>query len=93
MGGDVERRRDRAGASDPGACTDAGRAGERIAAGDEVGVTPADYALDEVIGRLVGLDDGEVVIERSDERAGIVHVHFPRIGYHVRSTAAKKESR
>ena len=59
-------------------------AGAGIAAGTPVGVTPADYAHDEVTGRLVGLDAGEVVVERVDERAGTVHVHFPRVGYHVK---------
>ena len=61
-----------------------------IAAGAEVGVTPADYAHDEVKGSLVGLDAGEVVVERVDERAGTVHVHFPRVGYHVK--VIKKDS-
>jgi glutathione S-transferase len=65
-------------------------AGAGIAAGTLVGVTPADYAHDEVTGRLVGLDAGEVVVERVDERAGTVHVHFPRVGYHVK--VIKKDS-
>jgi glutathione S-transferase len=59
-------------------------AGAGIAAGTPVGVTPADYAHDEVRGQLVGLDAGEVVVERVDARAGTVHVHFPRVGYHVK---------
>ena len=61
-----------------------------LAAGTTVGVTPADYAHDEVVGRLVGLDAGEVVVERVDARAGTVHVHFPRVGFHVK--AIKKDS-
>ena len=32
----------------------------------------------------------EVVVERVDERAGTVHVHFPRVGFHVK--AIKKDS-
>ncbi|MEO6030580.1 MAG: glutathione S-transferase domain-containing protein, partial [Burkholderiaceae bacterium] len=52
--------------------------------GDEVTVTPTDYAFDPVAGRLVGLTRGEVVVARIDERAGRVHVHFPRIGFQVR---------
>ena len=55
-----------------------------FAAGDEVLVTPTDYAHDPVAGRLVGLDAGEVVVERSDARAGTVHVHFPRIGFQIK---------
>ncbi len=50
----------------------------------QVAVTPVDYAFDPVAGTLVGLDHDEVVIERHDARAGTVHVHFPRIGYHIK---------
>jgi hypothetical protein len=65
-------------------------AGHGFAAGDAVTVTPGDYAHDEVAGALVGLDRDEVVIARSDARAGMVHVHFPRIGFHIK--AVKKDS-
>jgi glutathione S-transferase len=58
--------------------------GQGFARGDEVTVTPTDYAFDPVPGRLVGLADDEVAIERDDERAGRVVVHFPRIGYQVK---------
>jgi hypothetical protein len=51
---------------------------------DEVTVTPTDYAQDPVAGRLVGLSGDEVAVEREDERAGRVVVHFPRIGFQVR---------
>jgi hypothetical protein len=59
--------------------------GEAFGAGAEVSVTPTDYAHDPVEGRLVGLDDDEVVIAREDSRAGHVQVHFPRIGYQVKA--------
>jgi glutathione S-transferase len=61
-----------------------------FAAGDAVTVTPGDYAHDEVAGTVVGLDRDEVVIARSDARAGTLHVHFPRIGFHIK--AVKKDS-
>ena len=64
--------------------------GQGFAAGDAVTVTPADYAHDDVAGTIVGLDRDEVVIARSDARAGTVHVHFPRIGFHIK--AVKKDS-
>ena len=70
-------------------CTVAPDAG--IEAGTHVGVVAADYAHDEVAGKLVGLDADEVVVERRDDRAGTVHVHFPRIGFHVKAIVAKKE--
>jgi glutathione S-transferase len=63
--------------------------GQPFAAGDQVTVAAADYAHDEIAGSIVGLDADEVVIARSDERAGRVHVHFPRIGFHVK--AIKKD--
>ena len=40
--------------------------------------------IDPVAGTLVGLDTDEVVIRRHDERAGTLHVHFPRIGFQIR---------
>jgi glutathione S-transferase len=52
--------------------------------GDEVTVTPMDYAYDPVAGKLVGLSAQEVVVERTDDRAGKVHVHFPRIGFQIK---------
>jgi glutathione S-transferase len=58
--------------------------GADLAAGDAVTVSATDYATDLVTGTLVGLTQHEVVIERRDERAGLVHVHFPRIGYQVK---------
>jgi len=64
-------------------------ADQGFAAGDEVTVTPADYAHDEVAGTIVGLDGTESVIELRDPRAGLVHVHFPRIGFHIK--AVRKE--
>jgi glutathione S-transferase len=54
--------------------------------GAEVTVTPTDYAHDAVAGRLVGLGPHEVVIARRDERAGTVHVHFPRIAFQIKKT-------
>ena len=61
-----------------------------FARGDEVTVTPTDYAQDPVAGRLVGLTDDEVAIERHDERAGRVVVHFPRIGFQIKASEASK---
>jgi glutathione S-transferase len=57
--------------------------GSGFAAGDGVTVTPTDYAHDAVAGALVGLSDASVVIAREDARAGVVHVHFPRVGFAV----------
>ena len=64
--------------------------GQPFAVGAEITVAASDYAHDEIVGTVVGLDDDEVVIARDDARAGRVHVHFPRIGFHVK--AVKKEN-
>ena len=55
---------------------------------EEVSVTPTDYAHDPVVGGLIGLNGHEVVVERNDERAGLVHVHFPRIAFQIKPTAS-----
>lgn len=54
-------------------------------AGQAVTVTPTDYGRDPVAGELVGLSDDEVVVRRHDERAGTVHVHFPRAGFQIQA--------
>ncbi|MCY7314186.1 MAG: glutathione S-transferase family protein [Rubrivivax sp.] len=59
-------------------------AGLGFAAGQAVIVTPTDYGQDPVEGTLVGLSTDEVVLRRSDPRAGTVHVHFPRAGYQIK---------
>lgn len=55
-----------------------------FAAGQAVTVTPTDYGQDPAAGTLVGLGTDEVVIQRTDSRAGTVHVHFPRAGFQVK---------
>ncbi|MES3007971.1 MAG: glutathione S-transferase family protein [Pseudomonadota bacterium] len=56
--------------------------------GDNIVVTPTDYGMDPVQGRLVYCDDVEVVLTREDERAGKVAVHFPRQNYSIKKAAA-----
>ncbi len=58
--------------------------GQKLEAGLRVTVAATDYGTDPVTGALVGLDDEEIVVRRTDERAGTVHVHFPRAGFQVR---------
>jgi glutathione S-transferase len=56
-------------------------------AGEAVTVMPTDYGRDLVAGTLVGLDTTEVVIARDDERAGRLHVHFPRLLFQIKKEA------
>lgn len=51
--------------------------------GTEVSVTPDDNARVPVTGALVAASDSEIVIRRHDSKAGIVHIHFPRLGFDV----------
>ena len=74
-----------------GAATHAATGVERglgFEAGQAVTVAATDYGVDPVAGTLVGLSGQEVVLRRSDARAGTVHVHFPRFGFQVRADKA-----
>jgi glutathione S-transferase len=48
-----------------------------------VNVRATDYGREETIGVLAHSSASEVVLRRSDERAGTVYVHFPRLGFEV----------
>ncbi len=61
---------------------DARLAGEHKA-GDQVAVAPGDYGRIPVSGSLVSWTNNEIVIQRQDEQAGEVLVHFPNIGFEV----------
>jgi glutathione S-transferase len=63
-----------------------------IALGERVSITPADYALDPVEGELLAATANELVLRRSDERAGNVQVHFPRVGFQLKR-AGNEEGR
>ncbi len=63
------------------------QAGQGFEAGDAVEVSATDYARDAVSGTLVGLSAAQITLRREDPRAGMVHVHFPRIGYALKKAA------
>jgi glutathione S-transferase len=50
-------------------------------AGDQVSVSAVDYGVNPVHGELVFNGREEIILRREDERAGVVHVHFPRFGF------------
>lgn len=66
------------------------QAGLGLEAGMPVTAMATDYGSDPVEGTLVGLSSEEAVLRRSDERAGTVHVHFPRAGFQVREVKPAK---
>ncbi len=51
-----------------------------FSAGDTVSVKTESPDRAAVSGTLIGLDDRRITIARDDNRAGRVHVHFPRLG-------------
>ncbi len=52
--------------------------------GQQVLVAAVDYGFEHSMGALIGLNPDEIVIEHEHERAGQVHVHFPRLGFDVK---------
>jgi glutathione S-transferase len=54
-----------------------------LAFGQAVVVRALDYGRDPVTGTLFSSRANEVTLRREDERAGVVYVHFPRIGYEI----------
>ncbi len=53
--------------------------------GQRVAIAAVDYGADPVEGELVFAGAEELILRRTDDRAGVVHVHFPRIGYRIES--------
>ena len=54
-----------------------------IARDEHIFVRAADYGCDPISGVLVDSSRNEIVLRREDARAGVVTVHFPRVGYDV----------
>ena len=52
-----------------------------FAPGQKVLVAATDYGVDPVQGELLFAGREEIILRREDERAGLVHVHVPRLGF------------
>lgn len=52
-----------------------------LSPGDKVTVAAEDYGRDPIAGRLVALTSQRVVIAREADALGVLHLHFPRVGY------------
>ncbi|KPA93310.1 glutathione S-transferase family protein [Pseudomonas sp. RHF3.3-3] len=52
-------------------------------AGQQVVIAATDYGVDPVAGELLFAGSEELILRREDERAGVVHVHFPRLGFRI----------
>ncbi|MBU3056875.1 glutathione S-transferase family protein [Pseudomonas indica] len=53
--------------------------------GQRVVIAAIDYGVDPVEGELLFAGSEELVLRREDERAGMVHVHFPRMGFRIKA--------
>lgn len=51
--------------------------------GQMVRIAAVDYGVDPVEGELLFAGREELILRREDERAGTVHVHFPRLGFRI----------
>lgn len=51
--------------------------------GSSVQVMPIDYGFQPTQGQLLLASSEEIVVQRTDQRAGPVAVHFPRLGFQV----------
>lgn len=49
--------------------------------GDRVSIRPSDYGRDRVRGTLLSATVDEYVLERLDDRCGLLALHFPRVGF------------
>lgn len=56
----------------------------KLPLGSQVTIRASDYGMDPVQGELVLADANEWAIKRTDDRAGDVVVHFPRLGFQMR---------
>lgn len=54
-----------------------------LEAGQQVTVMPIDYGLQPVAGELLASGIDEIAVARTDDKAGRIVVHFPRMGFQV----------
>lgn len=59
-----------------------------IPLGSPVSVTAESFGLEATVGELVAATRMHYTLRRTDERAGTVHVHFPRIGFVLKKAEA-----
>lgn len=52
-------------------------------AGQQVVIAATDYGVDPVEGELMFAGSEELILRREDPRGGVVHVHFPRLGFRI----------
>ena len=58
-----------------------------IPLGSRVSITAESFGLEATEGELVAATRTRYTLRRTDERAGTVHVHFPRVGFAMKAVA------
>ena len=58
-----------------------------ITLGSEVTITADNFGLEPTQGELMAATNNRYTLRRSDERAGTVHVHFPRVGFTLKKVS------
>jgi hypothetical protein len=56
-----------------------------LALGSQVTVNSESFGPEATAGELIAATRMHYTLRRTDERAGTVHVHFPRIGYQLKA--------
>jgi hypothetical protein len=59
-----------------------------IALGSAVVIAADNFGLEPTEGELVAATRTRYTLRRTDERAGNVHVHFPRVGFTLKKATA-----
>jgi glutathione S-transferase len=53
--------------------------------GEKVIVAANDYGRDPVAGELLSINDDAIILRRQDPAVGMLHLHFPRVGFDLRA--------
>jgi len=59
-----------------------------IALGSQVTIAADNFGLEPTEGELISASSTRYTLRRTDERAGTVHVHFPRVGFTLKKAAS-----
>ena len=59
-----------------------------IALGSQVSIAADNFGLEPTMGELIAATRTRYTLRRTDERAGTVHVHFPRVGFTLKKASS-----
>jgi glutathione S-transferase len=58
-----------------------------IALGSAVVIAADNFGLEPTVGELIAATRHRYTLRRTDDRAGTVHVHFPRVGFTLKKVS------